>query len=232
MLRWVHFAVGKVACSAIVLAFVRRAASRSLAGHLPRVTAWAEWQFERDLAAAIEPGRTLLFAPQEVVDVVGSYIDSIGDIEQTCAGEDDALDWLLRPDVPTAERQLAPLFAPAPQMPQAKSLNEPLASEPIRAATGATGRKQRDIEKWLGEWLIREAKIPAETIQVNKPFADFGLDSTTAIMLMADLEEFLGDRFETTLAWDFPTISSLAGFLASRSSAKDPREEAGARGAR
>jgi acyl-CoA synthetase (AMP-forming)/AMP-acid ligase II/alkylation response protein AidB-like acyl-CoA dehydrogenase/acyl carrier protein len=224
MLRWVHFAAGKMACSAIVLAFVRRAASRSPSAHLARVSAWAEWQFERDVAAAIEPGRALLFGPQDVVDVVGSYIDSIGDIEQTCAGEDHALDWLLRPDVPAAEKQPAPLLAPAPKMPQPKRLKGPPVSEPIRAATEATGR-QRDIEKWLREWLIREAKIPAEMIQVSKPFADFGLDSTTAIMLMADLEEFVGDRFETTLAWDFPTISSLAGFIASRSSAKGLRED-------
>jgi len=220
MLRWVHFAAGKVACSAIVLAFVRRAASRSRSAQLARMSAWAEWQLERDLAAAIEPGRALLFGPQEVVDIVGSYVDLIGDIEQTCAGEDYALDWLLRPDVPAVEKQPAPILARTPQMPRAKTLNPPPKSGSILAATAATGRTQPEIEEWLKEWLIREARIPAETVQVSKPFADFGLDSMTAVMLMGDLEEFLGDRFETTLAWDFPTISSLAGFLASRSSAK------------
>ncbi len=232
MLRWAHFVTGRVAFSAILLAFMREAASRSPSDHIRRVVAWAERQFDCDLAAALDPNRdSHLIRSEHVVDCVSGYTDSIGDIEQTLAGEEEGLDWLLRRDAPSAKKQSVPdLFMTPSQAEQRGAfgeMDETTKPETTRTEAGMKVRRsQQDIERWLTQWLIREAHIPPEAVQLRKPFADFGLDSTTVIMLVSDLEEFLGHRFESTLAWDYPTIVSMADFLANHSAAVIDVQEA------
>lgn len=222
MLRWVHYVVGRVACSAILLAFARRGDGQR-SSHHGSAAAWAARQFERDVADTLHPQEgSLLLRPEEASELVSAYAGSVGDIEQTLPGEDHALDWLLRPEPPAAEKPARPMLLSQSQRPARKDLapmeNALSAAAPPVATPGApAGRSRTEVEKWLHAWLIREARIPPALITVHKPFADFGLDSTTAIMLVADLEDFLGARFETTLAWDFPTISALAEFLAKQS---------------
>jgi acyl-CoA synthetase (AMP-forming)/AMP-acid ligase II/acyl carrier protein len=84
----------------------------------------------------------------------------------------------------------------------------------IRQGPILSSRTPEDLEKWLTHWLVREARIPADLVRSNCPFADFGLDSATAIMLVSDLEDFLGHRFDATLVWDYPTIGALTAYLA------------------
>ncbi|HEV2446557.1 MAG TPA: acyl-CoA dehydrogenase family protein, partial [Candidatus Sulfopaludibacter sp.] len=223
MQRWTHYRAGSLACLAILLAFAR-APEEAPAARGRRTEEWLESQFRHELAGAIEAGQPFPLRPDDLNRVVGGYADSIGDIEQSLPGEDQALDWLLRREAPAPPKQARPLLV-------AKSPVEPVKPAPNQSAAlvspdSAPGRRptQSDIEKWLRAWLVREARVPAAMVAANRPFVDFGLDSTTAIMLIADLEDFLGTRFETTLAWDYPTISSLAAFVASRTRSEDRHE--------
>ncbi len=232
MLRWAHFVAGRMACSAILLGFVREAAFRSPSDHFRRVVAWAERQFERDLAAAVDPNMDAhLTRSEQVVDCVGGYVDSIGDIEQTLAGEEESLDWLLRRDAPSTKKESVPDLFKAPSRAERRDtlgeMDETTEPEATRVEVGLKIRRSRqDIEKWLTQWLVREANIPPDAVHVRKPFADFGLDSTTVVMLVGDLEEFLGHRFESTLAWDYPTIASMADFLANHAAVVGDLEDA------
>ena len=53
-----------------------------------------------------------------------------------------------------------------------------------------------------------------EEIDVRKPFASYGLDSVQAVGMSGALQNWLGVPLPATLAWDFPTIESLAPHLA------------------
>ncbi|NEO47661.1 MAG: AMP-binding protein [Moorea sp. SIO4A3] len=82
--------------------------------------------------------------------------------------------------------------------------------------TNAIGKAQtrHTLKKWIIDWLARETKLPAGSINISKSFADYGLDSVTAVELADDLEEWLGVPLSPTLAYDYPNIESLAQYLA------------------
>ncbi|HBY76786.1 MAG TPA: hypothetical protein DEG47_07240, partial [Cyanobacteria bacterium UBA11148] len=39
------------------------------------------------------------------------------------------------------------------------------------------------IQNWMVEWLVKELKLPTNAIDTTKSFADYGLDSVTAVEL-------------------------------------------------
>jgi acyl carrier protein len=70
----------------------------------------------------------------------------------------------------------------------------------------------------LVDWLVDRVAVylasnPA-AIETDKAFGDYGLDSAFALSLTTDLETELGILVEPTIAWDYPTIDDIAGFLA------------------
>ncbi len=85
--------------------------------------------------------------------------------------------------------------------------------------TNTIGKAQtrHTLKKWIIDWLARETKLPAGSINISKSFADYGLDSVTAVELADDLEEWLGVPLSPTLAYDYPNIESLAQYLAQES---------------
>jgi acyl carrier protein len=72
----------------------------------------------------------------------------------------------------------------------------------------------------LVDWLTGRiagylATSPA-AIETDMAFGDFGLDSAFALNLCTDLETEFGLRVEPTIAWDYPTIDDMAGYLATQ----------------
>lgn len=69
----------------------------------------------------------------------------------------------------------------------------------------------------IQEWLIAKVAVSVagapEKIDVREPLASYGLSSLAAVSLTADLEDWLNLRLPPTLAWDYPTIESLASYL-------------------
>ena len=77
---------------------------------------------------------------------------------------------------------------------------------------------RESIETWLVEWLADELGINVDAIDTRKKsFLDYGLDSQGALMLIRDLEVWLGQQLHLTLAWDHPYIKDLADHLAQKS---------------
>jgi acyl carrier protein len=70
------------------------------------------------------------------------------------------------------------------------------------------------VESWLLNWLVERAAIPVHEIHRDKPFAEYGLDSMTAVELSLELEDWLGVEVVPTVAWNYPTAASLARYLA------------------
>ena len=71
-----------------------------------------------------------------------------------------------------------------------------------------------DIESWLTQYLADLLEVPEEAIDPTANFQELGLDSSLAISLTGDLEEWLGRRVNPTLLYNYTTIESLSCGLA------------------
>lgn len=89
-------------------------------------------------------------------------------------------------------------------------------------------RTAEEIEAWLGRWLSTRLGLDASELARDKPFADLGVDSLTAVELSGELEQAFGVPLPPVVAWNYPTPMALAGYLAKQSAKSDsvPAEEA------
>src|ERR1700722_16982191 len=69
------------------------------------------------------------------------------------------------------------------------------------------------IEKWLVEKLSELLGVAPDEIDLREPFASYGMGSTEAVTLSGELGEWLGQKVPADLAYEFPTIESLARHL-------------------
>ncbi|OKH15930.1 type I polyketide synthase [[Limnothrix rosea] IAM M-220] len=81
------------------------------------------------------------------------------------------------------------------------------------AVAGKGDRQQQELEAWLVGNIAQRLGIETHKIDVLEPFASYGLDSVQAVQVTADLEDRLKRKLEPTLAYDYPSIRSLAAFL-------------------
>jgi acyl transferase domain-containing protein/acyl carrier protein len=69
------------------------------------------------------------------------------------------------------------------------------------------------IEQWLVAWLSSLLGVEAREIDVREPFASYGMGSTEAVALSGELAEWLGRKVSADLAYEYPTIETLARHL-------------------
>ena len=83
------------------------------------------------------------------------------------------------------------------------------------------------IEGWLEEWLVDRVGLDPADIHRDKPFAEFGVDSLTAVELSAELEDEFGVPLPPIVAWNYPTPAALSRYLAEQSTGEtaSPTEE-------
>lgn len=79
---------------------------------------------------------------------------------------------------------------------------------------------------WITRWLAENIELDQASIALDSTFVKLGVDSIHAMMLVGDLEEKLKTRLSPTLAWDHPTVDSLAAHLSQAGSAKETNENA------
>ena len=75
-------------------------------------------------------------------------------------------------------------------------------------------RSAEEIQQWLVNYLAEAMEKSPEEIDVTVPFDDFALDSSTAIGMTGDLEDWLGKPVDPTEVYDYPTIEKLSQCLA------------------
>ncbi|MBE9045458.1 alpha/beta fold hydrolase [Pleurocapsales cyanobacterium LEGE 10410] len=73
--------------------------------------------------------------------------------------------------------------------------------------------EQVKLQNWLVENLAQRLGIPASEIDINEPFASFGLNSVAAVSLSADLEDWLESKLSPTVVYDYPNIRELSAYL-------------------
>lgn len=88
-----------------------------------------------------------------------------------------------------------------------------LPARPQPADFEAINRLLRD---WIVRWLIERGGVDPVVIDIERPFDSYGLDSLTAIRLIADLEDGWGVELTPMVAWEHPTIAALGRLIAMR----------------
>ncbi|MGD1922458.1 MAG: phosphopantetheine-binding protein, partial [Pleurocapsa sp.] len=233
--RWVYSLVGEVATYAVLLAASKYSNSLNSTTEIkramrPRVDArrkgmlikkaiaWLELEFQQkiDNALTVTPDELVTETADITSGLIDSYKEAIGDIQQNLVGEDGELDELLcRGDEHLSTLELKRSL---------EKFNHRPPSPPImgggRKLSPTILSKNQSIQSWLSQRLSNKLQIPLEKIDRSLSFADYGIDSVMAVELAQDLEEWLPDdlEIEPTLAWNFPSIEALAGYLASQES--------------
>jgi len=77
----------------------------------------------------------------------------------------------------------------------------------------------QELADWLTMKVARYLNVPSDTIDIDTPLADCGIDSVLAMRLCVDLECEKGFAVETTMVWDYPTIGAIAAYLAAEQAA-------------
>lgn len=70
-----------------------------------------------------------------------------------------------------------------------------------------------DIELWMVANLSLYLEVPSREISVSEPFSNYGLDSSAAFALAAELSNWLGQDLDPTIFWEYPSIEALAKHL-------------------
>jgi acyl-CoA synthetase (AMP-forming)/AMP-acid ligase II/acyl carrier protein len=94
------------------------------------------------------------------------------------------------------------------------SASEGLAETPSTGVKDGSGdRSNEDIQRWIVANLALYLKVRPEEISISEPFSHYGLDSSAALTLAAELSEWLGQELDPTIFWEYPSIESLAHHL-------------------
>jgi acyl transferase domain-containing protein/acyl carrier protein len=71
------------------------------------------------------------------------------------------------------------------------------------------------IERWLLAKLSDLLGVDPQEIDIREPFASYGMGSTEAVSLSGELGDWLGQNVPADLAYEYPTIETLARHLSS-----------------
>jgi acyl-CoA synthetase (AMP-forming)/AMP-acid ligase II/acyl carrier protein len=115
---------------------------------------------------------------------------------------------------------------PAPKIDAAVRLNGAGVSWAKPAVNGTARRRRRPvgsveldraterIEAWMLDWLMTRLGLAAEDVSRDRPFAEYGVDSLTAVEMSHELEQQFSVPLPPIVAWNYPTPAALARFLA------------------
>ena len=77
----------------------------------------------------------------------------------------------------------------------------------------ADASEYQELAYWLTIKVAGYLNVPPDTIGIDTPLADCGIDSILGMTLCADLQCEKGFAVETTIVWDYPTIDAIAAHL-------------------
>lgn len=217
--RWAAALAGEISTYAIILAALQEAYKFSASERLSRSINWAQLNFEQKCQAALQgsPIEAVLADGEVTSSVIANFTQTIGDLEQTLAGEEGRLDEYLQigdrnrqwrsqtasnnADIDIDEEKRSDTLI---------SFNSSNQEESTASKDSDSVHSVESIQNWIINLLQREWKIPASSVATSKSFADYGLDSVMAVNLAQEIEDWLGLPVEATIVWNFPTIESLS----------------------
>lgn len=85
---------------------------------------------------------------------------------------------------------------------------------------------ETELITWLREWVAQTTGADIADIDPAKPLQTFGLSSRDAVIMSGELENLLGTRIDPTIAYQYPTIASLAAALTAQKTPDAPQYQA------
>ncbi|WP_125079872.1 KR domain-containing protein, partial [Mycobacterium sp. P7213] len=70
-----------------------------------------------------------------------------------------------------------------------------------------------ELEIGLRSILARELRMSEAQLQLDRPFAELGLNSVMAMAVRRDIEQLVGMELSATMLWNHPTTAALAAHL-------------------
>ena len=75
-------------------------------------------------------------------------------------------------------------------------------------------KTKEQISNWIKTYLAEILEVEPEKIDENYEFERFGINSSAAVSLVGDLEEWLGFELSPSLFFEFNTIAQVSAHLA------------------
>lgn len=75
----------------------------------------------------------------------------------------------------------------------------------------------KDAQDWLIDKIAHRLGVDTSEVPPERYFDELDLDSTEALILAGELENWLGFELGTTALWYHPTIKDLAQYIAEES---------------
>jgi acyl carrier protein len=94
-----------------------------------------------------------------------------------------------------------------------------LAPSPLRLPPSAfrsveVDRTAERIEGWMLQWLVVRLSLNPADVSRDRPFAEYGVDSLTAVEMSRELEDQFQVPLPPIVAWNYPTPATLSRYLA------------------
>ena len=70
-----------------------------------------------------------------------------------------------------------------------------------------------EIQEWIVAYLADLLTIEPEEVDVTISLERYGLDSSAAVVLTGDLQDWLGTEINPTLLYDYPTVEAVVQHL-------------------
>ena len=86
-------------------------------------------------------------------------------------------------------------------------------SETINHQSHKTLPDKAEIKTWIVDYIADLLEVEPNKIDATIPFDRYGLDSSAAVGLAGDLEDWLDEELDPTMLYDYPTIESLTDYL-------------------
>lgn len=78
----------------------------------------------------------------------------------------------------------------------------------------SAGERTDRLRDSLRAILARELQLPDDDLVADRPFAELGLNSLTAMSIRREAEALVGQPLSVTMLWNHPTIAELGSYLA------------------
>lgn len=89
-------------------------------------------------------------------------------------------------------------------------------STTVTPEPGNEGIALEDVEHQLAVRLAGVIGVPTEEIETDRELQSYGLSSLDGLVLLGDLENWLGFEVPPSALADYPTLKDLAGHLLER----------------
>ncbi len=183
-----------------------------------------------------------------------AYLDSLAQARHREGGHTVSLDWVawrglgFGSDAAIVEQELERLgsrpiapeeafaaweFIDSYDVAQAVMAPDTSAEQPASAVEATSARAwsamtpdelRSELETGLRGILARELRIPETELEVDRPFAELGLNSVMAMSIRREAERLVGIELSATMLWNHPTVVSLTTYLVDKLS---PQQKSG-----